>query len=163
MKDYKPSLNSHMITNMEWGAVVYLTYSKYGRGTTEVSINDTSLTGGGTYGNGSSSYPQSTTGNITGVFDMNGCSSEFVGATIKGNNEGNYSTFYDSITSIKLGDAVTETAGWYNDNRSYFTETELYLVRGGNYSEGTRAGLNYFWRRNGNATEYDSSRMALDI
>ena len=163
MKDYKASLNSHMITNMEWGAVVYLTYSKYGRGTTEVSINATSQTGGGTFGNGATSYPQSTTGNITGVFDMNGCSSEFVGATIKGNNEGNYSTFYDTTTSIRLGDAITETAGWFGDNRSYFTDTELYLIRGGNYSEGTRAGLNYYWHRNGNATEYDSSRMALDI
>ena len=160
--NYKSALNSHMMTNMEWGAVTYLTYSKYGRGTTEVSINNTSTTGGGSFGS-LNSYPQSTTGNITGVFDMNGCSAEYVTSTITGVQSGNYSTFYDSLTDYKLGDAITETAGWFNDARSYFTTTEQYLVRGGNYKEGTNAGLNYYWHRNGNAGNNDSSRMALDI
>lgn len=162
MLEVKPDLNSHMITNMEWGAATYLTYSKYGRGTTEVSSNSTGTTGSGTFGT-LTSYPESTTGNITGIFDMNGCSAEYVASTIVGVQSGTYSTFYDSITDIKLGDAITETAGWFDDSRSYFTETELYLVRGGNQNEGIKAGLNYFWHRNGNANTYDSSRMALDI
>ena len=45
-KDTLPNLNSHMMTNMEWGAVAYLTYSIYGKcdsiskECTEVYINN---------------------------------------------------------------------------------------------------------------------------
>ena len=45
-KDYKTNLDSHMMKNMEWGAVAYLTYSKYGRcqddKCEEVRINNSS-------------------------------------------------------------------------------------------------------------------------
>ena len=41
-KAYSTNLNSHMLKNSEWGAVAYLTESKYGRNGTEVEINDNS-------------------------------------------------------------------------------------------------------------------------
>jgi len=44
-----PEYESHLMKNSEWGAVVYLTHSKYGRNGVEVSINNNTsyLTGGG--------------------------------------------------------------------------------------------------------------------
>ncbi len=83
------TINSHMMKNNEWGAVAYLSHSKYGINS-EVRINNywnsgKTLTGCGastanasrnttcgiTYGS-TSTYPQSTTGNISGIFDMSG-------------------------------------------------------------------------------------------
>ena len=175
---YNSNYNSHMLTNMEWGALAYLTQSKYGKGTTEVYPNgyasyrtgcgSTSATAKGlntcvnAYGS-STSYPQSTTGNITGVFDASGGVSEYVGATIEGEQSGSYSTFYASTSAYRLGDAITETAGWFDDGRSYFTETEHYLVRGGNATENANVGINYFWHRNGYPGSGDGSRIAFDI
>ena len=93
--------DSHLIKNMEWGAVAYLTNSNYGRcseGTcTRVANNDcvTFITGigGSTVSSGSSSTTctsdankyngakgvlASTTGNVYGVYDMSGGSNEYV-------------------------------------------------------------------------------------
>ncbi|MBE6161406.1 MAG: hypothetical protein E7158_04225, partial [Firmicutes bacterium] len=97
--NYKRTDNSHMMKNTEWGAVAYLYHSEYGRctnGTCEdIRINNNSdyLTGyaavdgtnqstyPGTYGNDSSKtlayntttgVKASTTGNITGIYDMSG-------------------------------------------------------------------------------------------
>ena len=46
---YSLNGDSHMIKNMEWGAVAYLKQSSYGLGTTDIQINDSSeyYTGGG--------------------------------------------------------------------------------------------------------------------
>ena len=38
-------IDSHMIKNSEWGAVTYLTHSKYGRNKEEISINNVNLNG----------------------------------------------------------------------------------------------------------------------
>jgi len=92
--------DSHMLTNMEWGSVAYLTHSKYGRcnGTncTETAINSyysgsSYKTGCGPQSSGSTSsgstcnsytstlgLTASTTGNIYGVYDMSGGSYEYV-------------------------------------------------------------------------------------
>ncbi len=97
----RTNTDSHMLTNMEWGAVAYLTNSKYGRctdgGCTEVTINNCStyITGIGADSvsdssssttcttsvnqyNGAIGVLASTTGNITGVYDMSGGSNEYV-------------------------------------------------------------------------------------
>ena len=76
------STNAHMMKNSEWGAVAYLSHSKYGINS-EIRINNNSkyFTGCGSADTNdqpaptlsceinynSSSIPQSTTGNITGV------------------------------------------------------------------------------------------------
>ena len=111
------NLNSHMMTNMEWGAAAYLTYSVYGRcdenTCTEVTNNNvntgwygssalfegqweygTTITGcaansvSETYVsnadkcvnnyNSEKGYLASTTGNITGIYDMSGGTWEYV-------------------------------------------------------------------------------------
>ncbi len=101
--NYQRNLDSHMMKNTEWGAVAYLQHSAYGSATS-VRINNNSdfLTGyqanneptcGNTgtneecnrYCNDNScntAYPSSslasTTNNITGIFDMNGGSFEYM-------------------------------------------------------------------------------------
>ena len=86
--------DSHMMKNSEWGAAAYLSHSKYGKNE-EIRINNYynagTLTGcGASTANKSSSntceivygvateYPQSTTGNISGIFDMSGGNYEYV-------------------------------------------------------------------------------------
>ncbi len=86
--------NSHMMKNTEWGSVAYLSHSKYGKDS-EIYINNnnTFLTGCGgdtasesgastcknAYGSKSNNiYNQSTTGNISGIFDMSGGAWEYV-------------------------------------------------------------------------------------
>ncbi len=98
--NYKRDNDSHMMKNTEWGAVAYLSHSKYGINT-EVRINNNSnyITGyaatdsadqtkvPGTYGtdasvtlpyNTSTGYKASTTGNITGIYDMSGGALEYM-------------------------------------------------------------------------------------
>lgn len=78
-------LESHLIKNSEWGAVAYLTHSKYGRNGTEVEINDNGeicYTGGtqdlstiyDSAVNGKAK--QSSTGNATGIYDLSGNATE---------------------------------------------------------------------------------------
>jgi hypothetical protein len=96
------TLDSHMMKNTEWGAVAYLSHSIYGIDH-EVNINNSSdyITGSsalpstdqqtypGTYGSGSNYYSAynteigylaSTTGNISGVYDMSGGAWEYMAA-----------------------------------------------------------------------------------
>ncbi len=74
-------VDSHMLKNMEWGAVAYLTHSDYGRcngsSCEEVTINSNSsyTTGGGNY---VSNVAQSSTGNIYGIYDLSGGAYEYV-------------------------------------------------------------------------------------
>ena len=83
----------HMMKNSEWGAVAYLSQNAtYGKGN-EVTINSNSsyLTGGGDY---KTNVIQSTTENITGVYDMSGGAFEYVAAYIDNGN--NNLTIYGS-------------------------------------------------------------------
>ena len=130
----KSTTDSHMLTNMEWGAVAYLTNSNYGRcsnGTcTEITINNcntyttgigadtvsadsssTTCTTEANKYNGEKGVLASTTGNVYGVYDMSGGSWEYV--------MGNVSSTADTYTfnSYKAGFAIS----WYNDysNQKY--------------------------------------------
>ena len=143
-----------MMKNTEWGAVAYLSHSKYGINT-EVRINNNSsmLTGyaatdssdqskyPGTYGtdssatlpyNTSTGYKASTTGNITGIYDMSGGaweymaslrsetygSSGFDATTLKAYNSKYYDEYNEtSDTTVYskriLGDATGEMGPFY--------------------------------------------------
>lgn len=106
--NYQPTLNSHMIKPTEWGAAIYLSQSKYGKNS-EIKMNNcnTCVTGMGYYeGNNTYSYTEtvnagtfeneysykgtqgvktSTTGNIYGIYDMAGCTYEYVAAYLDNN------------------------------------------------------------------------------
>ena len=89
--NYNSALNSHMMKNDEWGAVAYLSKSKYGKND-EVTINDNSsyYTGGGSGNAYVNKGVQSTTGNVCGVYDMSGGAAEYVAAYV--NNGDSYLT-----------------------------------------------------------------------
>ncbi|MDO4369469.1 MAG: hypothetical protein Q4C29_02925 [bacterium] len=122
---------THMIKNMEWGAVAYLSHSKYGRCTdgtcTEVTINNcnefitgiggdsvsassssTTCTNNANKYNGAKGVLASTTGNVYGVYDMSGGAIEYV-----------------------MGDLVSSTGvmiSGYNSNANYNSGFGGYLI-----------------------------------
>ena len=104
--NYKHNLDSHMMKNTEWGAVAYLSHSKYGINK-ELNINNNSSyktgysalpstsqqTYPGTYGDGNTynnayntsiGYLSTTAGNISGVYDMSGGAHEYVAGYMSG-------------------------------------------------------------------------------
>ena len=183
--------DSHMMKNMEWGAVAYLKQSKYGLGTTDIAVNDNTsyYTGGGQSDAYKTKVAQSTTGNIYGVYDMSGGAWEYVMGNMKNSSNAFYSSkagfttapdskYYDSYkydTSYashargKLGDATNETlatfgsvtGGWYSDYASFPGSGYSWLVRGGNYSNGASAGVFYFGDSYGGGGSYYSARAVL--
>ena len=99
--NYNSILNSHMMKNDEWGAVAYLSKSKYGKQNEEVWINNSSSYITGSAGNSASAsgntgtttdytstqgVKASTTGTVYGVYDMSGGAHEYVAAYVNGEN-----------------------------------------------------------------------------
>ena len=111
--NYKRHLDSHMMKNTEWGAVAYLSHSKYGSSSKIRLNNNNYLTGyaatkaptcgyTGTneecnaYGtdvsvtqpyNTESGYTASTTGNITGIYDMAGTDQVMMAFTLSASGD----------------------------------------------------------------------------
>jgi len=117
--NYNKTLNSHMMKNDEWGAVAYLSKSKYGKETEEVWINNSSSYITGSAGNSASASSNtgttndytstqgvkaSTTGNVWGVYDMSGGAYEYVAAYVN-NEHGNLTSYGLSLVN---GDAKTK-------------------------------------------------------
>ena len=153
--NYKRNLDSHMMKNTEWGAVAYLSHSKYGINA-EVNINNNSSyktgysalpstnqqTYPGTYGDGNTynnayntsiGYLASTTGNISGIYDMSGGAHEYVAGYMSGqlgasgfsattiaNYDSKYFDVYSSSSAMTsyqyriLGDATGEMGPFKN-------------------------------------------------
>ena len=180
-KEYYTNLNSHMLKNSEWGAVAYLTESKYGRNGEEVTINDNSsyITADA----GISANPeQSSTGNETGIYDLSGGAYERVAAYYTGGNstslndygsslvnetDKKYVTAYTGTTAssaYKPGDATYETNRWHSDDANFVNSNAPFFARGGGSNNGSRAGVFYFSSSIGNAVSSNSSfRMCLAV
>ena len=94
----KINIKAHMVKNSEWGAIVYLSHSKYGINGAKVERNTNSAlkTGGNTtklkiYINNKN---QSTTHNAYGVYDMSGGAWERTACYVNyGDNASNLSTY----------------------------------------------------------------------
>lgn len=183
--NYKRNLDSHIMKNTEWGAVAYLTHSIYGINS-EVNVNNNTsyLTGysavdltGKVTGtdatvtqpyNTEIGYKASTTGNITGIYDMSGGAGERVaGYRIDGSALGltdqfknskyldSYSDDYDpssyAYSHMILGDATGEMGKFYKyfntNNRkdavynSWYEDASLF-VSGENSNWFIRGGFN---------------------
>ncbi len=90
---YEQHLNSHMMKNTEWGAVAYLSHSKYGINQALMVNNQRDFKTGYASLTHNSDSPvlwntprgvlASTTGNITGIFDMAGGAFEYMAAYIQ--------------------------------------------------------------------------------
>ena len=127
--NYNKTLNSHMMKNDEWGAVAYLSKSKYGKNA-EVDINSDSsyYTGGGSGNAYVTNVGQSTTGTVHGVYDMSGGAWEYVAAYV--NNGNSNLTNYGS--SLVNGDAKTKNV--YN-KASSDNNTNNYNANSGKYGD----------------------------
>ena len=198
--NYERSMSSHLMKNTEWGAVALLSLSKYGINK-EININNnTGKTGyssvinidavGFTGASGTDSsitlpynttagYKASTTGNITGVYDINGGLAEYVSGFVDGNYKssgfsGNvnkygseYFDIYDDNSTVHkysnriLGDATGEMGpfynsggtinNWFNDASEFIDNPNPWFIRGGLYNSGTKGGQLAFGKANGNA------------
>ncbi len=204
MYNYNRELDSHMMKNTEWGAVAYLSHSKYGINT-EVRINNNSnfLTGYAANAkdasvsttanqpyNTETGYLASTTGNITGIYDMSGGAWEYVAGYIDGTVGSSgltlteiretYSKYIDvyasdsAVTTYSkriLGDATGEMGPFYNDGNyrnnwyndySYFVYSSApWFYRGGYYYDGSFAGQFSFGRNTGYGYGNLSARLVL--
>ena len=150
---FKATDETHMMKNMEWGAVTYLSHSKYGINK-EVAINsaNTYTTGCGPQSAGSTSsgatcnsytttlgQSASTTGNVYGVYDMSGGAYEYMmgnmvwsnGQQMSGNATNNYNSAFTGILyGSGKGTAFTGTYSFpskrYYDKYSYGTSNTEY-------------------------------------
>ena len=234
--NYISGAEAHMMKNSEWGAVVYLTQSKYGKygnsdysgANKEVYINNSSSyytgrSGGGPGGSTpiNGTYPDqtstaqsntygfytydgylleyntntktatrdltkvaSTTGNITGIYDMSGGAWEYVmgylstasstwGATSSSNYAGFASKpdtkYYDDYTTedattacnggICYGHALSETSSWYKDYAYFVSASSPWFIRGGGCYNGSGAGVFFRSHGSGDGSTYDSFRV----
>ena len=112
------NVDSHMMKNTEWGAVSYLTESKYGRNGTEITMNNNTsyITGGGNY---KLNVLQSTTGNIYGIYDSNGGLWQYVAGYI---DDGNVSNGYNTNllnAGVKYADIYKVIKGSNNQTNNY--------------------------------------------
>ena len=132
-----------MMKNDEWGAVAYLSKSKYGKQNEEVWINNSSSYITGSAGNSASAgtdagttndytstqgVKASTTGTVYGVYDMSGGAWEYVAGYV---NNGNSSlTSYGS--SLVNGDAKTKNV---YSKASSDNNTNNYNANSGKYGD----------------------------
>ena len=228
------NVDAHMMKNSEWGAVAYLSHSKYGANR-EVYINNSSglYTGrsGGNVGGSTAintvytsqtstslyntyntygfytwdgylleyntntkssthdiSKVASTTGNITGVYDMSGGAYEYVmgyyspaGSTWGATSSGNYagfssqpnSKYYDDYTTtnsltacnggICYGHGLSEVSGWYDDHALFVNASSPWFVRGGYCNDGFGAGTFSFLDSNGYVSNGRAARSVLVV
>ena len=153
--------DSHQMKNSEWGAVAYLTQSSYGRNGTEISLNNyyttesspwrTAITGmciDGTSGSKSTTLGNaynttvgvkgSSTANVTGIYDLNGCVWERTAAYISNGNASlsSYGQSYANTTANANGYQTLSTkwATVYPYNSSSDSYTNNYSVYSGKKS-----------------------------
>ena len=168
--------DSHMMKNIEWGAVAYLKQSNYGLGITDITINDnSSYTGGGSGTSYKKNTGQSTSGNITGVYDMSGGSYEYVmgnynktvgksGLTVSGVPAEHIDIYSGtSVGASHLGDALGETAGWYSDYASFVFSSSPWFERGGCYYDGDDTGVFSFFIASGGYDYNGGFRVVLSV
>ena len=104
--------DSHQMKNSEWGAVAYLTQSNFGRNKTEVAMNSKNLSNlnskiiysvTGYSGSIANGVDASTTNNMSGVFDLNGCVWErTAGYITNGNPNLKYGSQFVETTSDNI-------------------------------------------------------------
>ena len=212
-------IDPHLMKNSEWGAVAYLTQSSYGRNENEVTPNTngydtnkyiyTGYAGDGTSaGNPENSKTAptnvyyydtdkgmlaSTTGNVTGIYDMSGGAWERVAGYVDNGEDGlasygqalldapdkhkqvytvttdTQSENYNNMATI-FGDVVYETSSdsigatsWLGDYSICPASSAPFFIRGGNCSSGSGAGVFYFDSTGGGIGINHSFRPSLVI
>ncbi len=133
------ALDSHMMKNSEWGAVAYLSHSKYGKkdevyinncknyitgigaDSVSASLTDTTCTNDTNKYNGTSGVNASTTGNVYGIYDMSGGAREYVmGYLTTATSSGTWG----STSSSNYAGFTTEPENKYFDSYTTTTTTD---------------------------------------
>ena len=188
--NYLPELQSHMLKNSEWGAVAYLTESKYGRNGTEVAFNGSDyITGGGLNNSFVTNVAQSSTGNVYGIYDLRGSSFEYTASYYNGadvdtvalaygepfaqlnKTSDRFSTVYTAGTRSGTadehyiyGDATFETGEWHEDDNSFITDSDPFFERSGNCQNSERyAGIFYSDSSDGSEWVNNGFRVAIIV
>ena len=143
--NYDREKESHLMKNSEWGAVAYLTHSQYGRNGHEININNSSSYITGSSGSGTNvgsnvgttnDYTSaqgvlaSSTGNIYGIYDLNGGAWERTAAYIA-NSYAKSNGYGVSFTCDKDGNLITESTKYatvYPYNSSSDTAANNYTA-----------------------------------
>lgn len=166
VKNYNSDMS--IIKNIDWGALTYLTHSKFGLCRTgvckSIGTNKTFISG--------NEALDSTTYNNYGVFDMSGSASEFVmgnygntkdvmfGSLVVDVND--YDLYYGN--SFILGDATKEISlgngSWYNDYSAYIDDTNNWFIRGG-IGVSDDKGIFYYNATRDMNNEYISTRVVI--
>ncbi len=109
---YKFGNESHIINNLEWGSITYLTHSKYGLCKEdyclELGNNDTLISG--------SNKQDTTTRNVYGVYDMSGSAAEYVAGIYR---------FGTALEEMLINEDYTWEESAYTNNK------KEYILRGG--------------------------------
>ena len=163
--EIKSFMYSHMMKNSEWGAVAYLTQSKYGRNGKEIDINNSNsfITGNGGGSTSASSdsgtinayntvkgVKASTTGNVYGIYDMSGGAYEYVALFNSKDDDGGFSSYgwdtignitgikstVDSSTKLTSGTSTKYATKYDNKTTSYYGNNITYTV--GKIGDGTK-------------------------
>lgn len=157
---FNPSkMDLHIMKNNEWGVVSYLANSIYGKnsqiwrnvsnyisGCGATTFNDCSNTTCQTYTT-TNGLQASTTGNVTGVYDMVARNGDIVMANYNGMsgssgfNNFPLTKYYDKYTTtvsttacnggICYGQGLSETAGWYSGQAGFVDSSFPWSRRGG--------------------------------
>ena len=167
--------DSHMLKNIEWGVIAYLKQSIYGLGITDIGVNRNGYPGGGTGTSYKTNIGQSTSGNITGVYDMSGGKNEYVmgnynkkagssGLNVSGVPAEHIDIYSGtSVAASHLGDATGETAGWYSDYAYFVNSSYPWFSRGAFYDNLDIAGVFYFSGSTGEGNGDGAFRVVLSI
>ena len=158
----------NVIKNTEWGAMAYLTHSKYGlcvdSKCKNIDTNNTYISG--------NNIGDSTTNNMYGIFDISGSASEFVMASYGELTLDNFNSVivdkndYDmyNANQFVLGDATLEIATddgiWYNNYHGYVDETNNLFIRGG-IGTSTNNGMFYYNATTNTNSEYIGTRIVI--
>lgn len=147
--DDNNNFDTHLIKNVEWGSVAYLSQSKYGINK-KISTNTSQVSGKG-------GISSTTTGNETGIYDMAGQNSEYVSAYFYSttNNytldkytnmvkfDDKYKDKYTAYSSDNFGEAIYETSsksalknGWYGSETTFANSSYPFIIRGGKLDNG---------------------------
>lgn len=145
--NYDRNKESHLIKNSEWGAVAYLSYSKFGTNCVPITLNNNLnyVTGGNEIESEIYLYngKESTTGNATGMYDFNGGAWEIISGYINngysglkvygGENDGDvygtaksnkYKTVYSNSNTDKGGTDYSATYANANYNLASYRRGE---------------------------------------
>ena len=148
---------SHMMKNSEWGAVAYLTHSKYGINGKEIAINNSSnpiktgSSGGSAKASNADSVYEyntiqgvkaSTTRNIYGIYDMSGGACERVALFNSKDDSGYFSKYgwstignitgingtVDSTTKLTTATSTKYATKYDNKTTSYYGNKIIYTA-----------------------------------